>query len=445
MYIMNLRKIVLSGAILFSVATFAQKSEFRSIKRIYEKPEIKGKDLEEYKSLVAQLQPLVSEESDKVYANFYKGMIPVLELFALDPKAPVAQQQALMMKYGNAKSISEIATVLNETLDYEKKTGKKQQTEDIKETIVSLKPVLLGVADGLGQAKKYSESAEVLYAIYELDKSDSMNLYYAANYAINAQNFDSALKYYQELKAINYSGEGTNYYAKNKASNQEEAFNSKADRDKYISLKTHEAPREEKLESKRGEIYKNIAIILIDKGRTEEAKAAIQEARKLNPEDISLITSEADLYFKLKDMDAYKRLINEALAKNPNDHLLIFNLGVVSSNANQLEEAEKYYKRVIELKPDYKDAYLNLAELTLRNDSKFVEEMNKLGNTDKELKKYEALKIERNKNFTKALPVLQKALEFDPNDDAVKGTLISVYKALDRMEEAKALQATINK
>jgi tetratricopeptide (TPR) repeat protein len=442
---MNLKKIVLSGAILFSVATFAQKSEFRSIKKIYEKPEIKGKDLEEYKSLVAQLQPLVTEESDKVYADFYKSMIPVLEIFALDPKMPVAQQQALMMKYGNAKTITEVAVALNKTLDYEKKSGKKLQTDDIKETITSLKPILLNIADQLGGAKKYSESAEVLYAIYQLDKNDSIMLYYAANYAINAQDFDAALKYYQELKAINYSGEGTNFYAKNKASGQEEAFNSKADRDKYVSLKTHEAPRDEKLESKRGEIYKNIAIILIDKGRSEEAKTAIQEARKLNPDDVSLITSEADLYFKLKDMDSYKRLINEALAKNPDDYILLFNLGVISSNANQLEDAERYYKRVIELKPDYKDAYLNLAELNLRSDAKIVEEMNKLGNTDKELKKYEALKIERNKNFTKALPVLQKALEFDPNDNAVKGTLISVYKALDRMEEAKALQATINK
>ncbi|MFT7352295.1 MAG: tetratricopeptide (TPR) repeat protein [Flavobacterium sp.] len=442
---MNLKKIVLSGAILFSMATFAQKSEFRSIKRIYEKPDIKGKDLDEYKSLVAQLQPLVTEESDKVYANFYKVMIPVLEIFALDATSTPAQQQALMMKYGNPKSISEVAIALNATLDYEKKTGKKQQTDDIKENIAKLKSLLLNVADQLGGAKKYSESAEVLYSIYQLDKNDSLMLYYAANYSINAQDFDAALKYYQELKAINYSGEGTNFYAKNKASGQEEAFNSKADRDKYILLKTHEAPRDEKLESKRGEIYKNIAIILIDKGRTEEAKGAIQEARKLNPEDISLITSEADLYFKLKDMDSYKRLINEALAKSPDDPILLFNLGVVSSNSNQLEDAERYYKRVIELKPDYKDAYLNLAELNLRSDAKVVEEMNKLGNSDKELKKYDALKIERNKNFTKALPILKKAVELDPNDDVAKSALISVYKALDRMEEAKALQATMKK
>jgi tetratricopeptide (TPR) repeat protein len=441
---MNLKKIVLSGAILFSVATFAQKSEFKSIKKIYDKPEVKGKDLEEYKSLVAQLQPLVTEESDKVYANFYKGMVPVLEMYAIDP-ANASQQQAMMVKYGNPKVISEIVTSLNTTLDYEKKSGKKVQTDDINKNIAKIKPVLLNVADQLGAAKKYSESAEVLYSIYQLDKTDPIMLYYAANYAINAQDFDAALKYYQELKAINYSGEGTNYYAKNKASGQEESFATKADRDKFISLKTHEAPREEKLESKRGEIYKNIALILIDKNRADEAKTAIQEARKLNPDDISLITSEADLYFKVKDMDSYKRLINEALAKSPDDPILLFNLGVVSSNSNQLEDAERYYKRVIELKPDYKDAYLNLAELNLRGDVKFVEEMNKLGNSDKELKKYEALKLERNKNFTKALPILKKAVELDPNDDVAKSALISVYKALDKMDEAKALQATMKK
>jgi uncharacterized phage protein gp47/JayE len=47
---------------------------------------------------------------------------------------------------------------------------------------------------------------------------------------------------------------------------------------------------------KRGEIYKNMALILVDAGKTEEAKKAIEEARAENPEDTSLILTQANLY-----------------------------------------------------------------------------------------------------------------------------------------------------
>ena len=42
-------------------------------------------------------------------------------------------------------------------LDYEKKTGKKIQTEDINETISSFKPELLNFAVKLGNEKKYKD------------------------------------------------------------------------------------------------------------------------------------------------------------------------------------------------------------------------------------------------------------------------------------------------
>ena len=55
----------------------------------------------------------------------------------------------------------------------------------------------------------------------------------------------------------------------------------------------------------------------------------------------------------LKDNVNYKRLITEALEKNPNDEVLVFNLGVTCSNAKEYEEAEKHYNKAIQLKPDF--------------------------------------------------------------------------------------------
>lgn len=438
---MKIKQIIIAGTLLISVGSFAQKDELKALKKIYAKEEIKGEDLSEYKSLVNKVQPMAVEEGDKIYANFYKCMIPVLDYLSLDKSMTPLQIQLAMAKFVSPKSITELAQGLNATLDYEKKVGKKIQTDEIKETISSFKPEMLNYAIALGNEKKHKESAEVLYAIYQLDKKDQEILYYAANYAINGQDYESALNHYKELKAIGYTGEGTMYYATNKATNKDENYPSKEDRDNLVRLGTHIAPREEKLPSKKGEIVKNIALILIEQGKTDEAKLALSDARKLNPDDVGLITSEADIYLKVNDLTNYKRLITEALEKNPNNVDLIFNLGVTSVNGNQLEDAERYYKKVIELKPDYINAYLNLADMILKPDAKIVEEINKLTNSEKDLKKYEVLKADRKKLFTKAMPFLEKAHELDPKDEVVKSNLKSVYSFLELMDKVKALKA----
>ncbi len=437
---MRIKQIIIAGALLVSVTTFAQKDELKALKKIYNKDVIKGEDLAEYKSLADKVQPLAVEEGDKVYANFYKCMIPVLEYSAIDKTMAPLQIQMALMKFVSPKSITELASGLNATLDYEKKTGKKIQTEDINETITSFKPELINYAVRLGNEKNFKESADVLYSIYQLDKKDQENLYYAANYAVNAHDYDNALVYYKELKALNYTGEGTIYYAKNKATGAEENFNNKSIRDNMIQLGTHISARDEKNPSKKGEIIRNIALILVDQGKTVEAKSALVEARKENPEDSGLIVSEANIYLSENDTANYKRLITEALEKSPNDEVLVFNLGVTCGNANQFEDAEKYYRKAIELKPDFTNAYINLADLVLKPDAKIVEELNKLSTSPKDLKRYEVLKIERQKLFSKAMPLLEKAHQLDPKDDVIKSNLKSVYNFLEMTDKVKALK-----
>ena len=173
-----------------------------------------------------------------------------------------------------------------------------------------------------------------MYAVYLLDKKDQDKLFYAATYAVNGLDYDKALDYYSQLKALNYSGEGTVYWAINKTTKKEESFSNKTERELFIKTGTHEKPRDEKVASKRGEIYKNIALILVEKGKIDEAKAAVAEAKKENPDDTSLILTEADLYLKVNDVANYEKLITEAIAKDPSNYVLYFNLGVTNANAS---------------------------------------------------------------------------------------------------------------
>ena len=143
--------------------------------------------------------------------------------------------------------------------------------------------------------------------------------------------------------------------------------------------------RDEKIESKRGEIYRNIALILRDKGKTSEAIKAIADARTANPDDSSLLMEQANMYYKMNDLVSYKRLIKESLEKNPNDKEMLFNLGVISRNSNEKIESEKYYKAALAIDPNYEVANINIAELIMSYDDEIVTRMN----ATKDSKKYE--------------------------------------------------------
>ncbi|MEI7509588.1 MAG: hypothetical protein WCJ62_09010, partial [Flavobacterium sp.] len=112
---MKIKQIIIAGALLVSVTSFAQKDELKALKKIYSKDEIKGDDLAQYKLLVSKVQPLAVEESDKVYANFYKCMLPVIESLSIDKTMAPLQIQMAILKFLNPKAISELATGLNAT------------------------------------------------------------------------------------------------------------------------------------------------------------------------------------------------------------------------------------------------------------------------------------------------------------------------------------------
>jgi tetratricopeptide (TPR) repeat protein len=245
------------------------------------------------------------------------------------------------------------------------------------------------------------------------------------------------------LKALNYSGKGTSYLATNKLTGQEDTYPTAKDRDFAVKLGTHEKPKTEAIPSKRGEIYKNIALILVDQGKIDEAKKAIADARIANPEDNTLLLTEANLYLSTKDYEMYKKLVAEALEKNPNDADLVFNLGVLSAQAKNPVDAEKYYKRVMEIDPKYVNAYINLAALKLEDEKVLIDEMNKLGTSAKDMKRYDVLKIKREDLFKSVIPYLQKAVELDPANIDVSKTLLNVYSALEMMPEYKVLKAKI--
>lgn len=418
---------ILASAFLISVASFAQKDQIKAAEKA-----LKGGNSLEAVSILQGAESLIPNATDAEKAQYFfvKGNA-LLDLANKNVE--------------EGKNLSLAAKAYQDLLAVEKASGKDKYSSQATTSILDIKYKLLNSAIADSKTEKYAEGAQKLHDAYLLDKKDTLNLYYAASTYVNAKNFDTALKLYIELKDLNYSGKGVNYLALNKLTAQEDLFSNTQDRDRVVKIGTHEKPRNEVIPSKRGEINKNIALILIQNGKTEEAKKAISEARKANPDDSSLTLAEANLYLETKDFETYKKLVSEVLEKNPNDADLIFNLGVLSANAKNPLEAENYYKRVMEINPNYINAYINLAALKLENEKVIIDEMNKLGTSPKDMKRYDVLKNQRFNLFRSAIPYLVKAVEIDPTNIDVAKTLMNVYSALEMTEEYKALKAKIKK
>jgi len=444
---MKSKFVLLVSALMLSFSTFAQKDELKTLKKIYAREKNSESDIADFKTTLSKAENLVanSSEDDKVYFGFYKAMAPILEFNVAMADPEKSKNPSLVLNYFSPENLSLLVSNLNATLAFEKKSGKQLYTKDIEVKVNAFKSIFVNYAIALANESKLKDAAVVLASVYELDKKDAEKLYYAANYAVNAKDYSLALQYYQELKNVNYSGEGVMLYAINKESQKEESFNSKQERDIYVKGGTHEKPRDEKIPSKRPEIFKNIALIYVELGKSDEAKAAIQEARKESPDDVSLIITESDLYLKANDMVTYKRLISEALDKNPNNADLVFNLGVISYNNKELVDAEKYYLKAIEINAKYTNAYLNLAILKLDAEKSLIEKMNKLGTSPAEMKKYDVLKKQREDVYKSVIPYLEKVTEFDADNKEAEKTLLGVYNALEMTDKAKALKEKMKK
>ena len=253
---MRIKHIILASAILVSVSSFAQKDELKKLKKIYEKDVPSANDLADYKANLDKLAPLATEEGDKVYYDFYRVSTPGIEMAMLGTTASPAQ----LIKLFNPKVITDLANAYNATLDYEKKTGKKVFTDEITKDITTFKPILVNVAINLGDAKKFKEAGDVLYSVYQLDKKDQDKLYYAASYAVNGLDYDKALSYYYELKQLNYSGEGTIYWATNKASQKEETFNNKNERDIFTDFNVNNIKGKKDFSSIKSLVNKGLVV-----------------------------------------------------------------------------------------------------------------------------------------------------------------------------------------
>ncbi len=429
-----MKKYVIAASLLMALSASAQKDELKALRKLDDKEKPAPGDSAEYKRLLGEVEAKLGAATDeqKIEYYYYKGSYAGEQMMvnAANPAKAQASFQELMDSF-------------DKVLEMEKARGKKKYTQEIEVGYAQLKDeAMLPAARAASQQKNYKVASGLFYAAYKLDKKDPSNLYNAAAMAVNGQDYDKALEYYLELDKIGYTGEGTVYSAKNVKTGQREYFPNTKVRELSIAQKQHTDPKDEVLPSLKGDIVKNIALIYIHKGDVEKAKQAMVAARKAYPNDVSLIISEADLYLKTKDMDMYRKLITEATQKNPNNADLFYNLGVISTETDRAE-AVKNYEKALAINPNHVNANINMGTVIMFDEEKIVKEMNTLGTSAKDNKRYDELKKQRNDMYRKALPYFEKAVKADPENQYAITMAANLYQALEMTAEAKAMKAKL--
>ena len=120
----------------------------------------------------------------------------------------------------------------------------------------------------------------------------------------------------------------------------------------------------------------------------------------------------------------------EAIALAPDNADLHYNVGVISMEQNNYEDARKSYKKAIEIDPKYTNAYLNLSTTYVNEGNELIDDMNSLGNSRADIAKYDELKKKKDDFFRQGADVLEEALKNNPKSENIMIQLKNIYGAM---------------
>lgn len=308
--------------LLFSIVSFAQKNQIKAAEAEYNS----GK-FQQAISILNSAEYLIFNAEASDQSGFYNLKAKILTGLVENNIEPT-------------KNVALTIAAYQELIAAEKASGKLKYSVTGLESIKRLQKNLLNNAISDIKAKRFSEGADKMQAVYLTNKRDTINLYYAASYYREAKDYKQALKLYEELDFLKFSGKGLDYYAVNKQNNEDELFNSAASRDLSVKAGTHIKPRMEKSPSKKVEIYTTMANMYLKKGDIEKSERFNNKILEIDPKNPDSYLNLA--YLKL---DQKKELIDQMsnLGTTPSD-MKIYEEMIIKKN-NLIKNAISFLEK----------------------------------------------------------------------------------------------------
>lgn len=407
------RTILIVTALLMTVMVYSQRQELRDASR-----SINNKDFNSAKQALSKIEGQISSQDESTQAEFY-----------------LYKGQAYLGAAGNKEQdLLTAANAFKKVIELEG-SGRQKHTKQATDEIQGLLVRLVNTAIDDQNAQRFSAASKKLYAGYTISKADTLYLYFAATNAMSAQEYDIAMKYYEELMDLGYTGIDKEYIATDKETGEVVVFGNKEEQNLMMMSGAYVRPQERMSESRKPVILRDLGLIYVDKGKVDQAKQLIADARRADPNDVGLIRAEANIALQMDDMKTYNSLMQKVIASDPDNPEIYYNLGVSSASIGDKENAIKYYNQALKLDPNFYNAQVNLAVLILEQEDAIIEEMNSLGTSAADNRKYDQLRNQRDEMYREAIPYLESALKGRPSDMNIIRTLMNIYSIIG--EDAK--------
>jgi len=143
----------------------------------------------------------------------------------------------------------------------------------------------------------------------------------------------------------------------------------------------------------------------------------------------------ARVYFQEGKFDKSKEIYERLLSRNSNDKDTLYNLGVVMYKLGDLNKAEEYLLKVINLDPTYESA-LNLLRVIYKQLGK-EDKIKEIPLNDK-VYVQKGLEAYNNKNYSIAIEYFKKALSYNPNSPEIMNNIGACLFMLNKYDEAIA-------
>lgn len=241
-----------------------------------------------------------------------------------------------------------------------------------------------------------------------------------------AGEYEQAIEHFNDLKMINPE-DTTGYLYAGIAAMQASQYDVAADN--YYKLL--------EMDYKSPDVY--TGLIWVEKTQNEDLEKAltlVREARQAIPENLDIMREEINLLLTLERTEEALAKSEAAIEAEPENASLYYITAYLYDEVDNGAKAEEFYKKAIEINPDYFDANYNLAVLYFNRGVEVVKEANNM-TIEMYQKKGKEVKEKSKIHFETAIPYLQKAHEIKPEDTQVIEILQTTYTELGMNDKAE--------
>jgi tetratricopeptide (TPR) repeat protein len=429
-----MKKIVLAIFVAFTVTVFAQ-----------EKPKISSaiiafnkNDYVEAKKYIDEAAEIINQKGaagvdakqlSKFY--YYKGIIDYRLATNPDPELNKLAPQGIESAAENYVKL----------LEHEKAVGKERYTQDVLSQVPFVTSELKNKGFNANDAKDFETAANYFTMAYNLQKNpafgdrasvDTTIYYYTALSYSSAEQYEKSIPILKDVLTMGYNG--YTYTATSVANDQPMRFANKDQMNQQVEIGVAKDPKVG--DSERPNVYKSLLSAFIESGDSASFQEYLMKARAEFPDDEALIRLELQGYLDSKEYEKALSVLNLAIEKDPNNTVYYYVKGfILQTEVEDNEGALAAYGKAVEIDPENFDCWFMSGVVWYDQGKAALDQMNQLGMSKADQKKYDELKTVKNEKFEKSLPFFEKAHELNAEDLETVKALWEVYRQLRNPEK----------